>query len=80
MAFPATRALVEHLRDDGRQFAPEIGVEDSPDDPETRRYLALQLKRRHHNRMLKAMLKDAGYEDLSKMVRIRKQNYEVPEE
>jgi len=81
MALPATRALVDFLRDDGRGEEPDINpyIEEVA-DPETRKRMVMAMKRRYQERMMQNMLKNAGYSDLASKVRIKSEDYEVPEE
>lgn len=76
---PSTRALVDYLRDDGRTDDPEVDmVADDPED--SQRIWALQLKRKRHQMMLKQMLENSGHSDLAKMVNIRRETVEMPED
>lgn len=77
---PSTRALIDYMRDDGRTDEPDMqGLVD--DEPEaTREMMALQIKKKRHQMMLKEMLANSGYGDLAKMVNIRREKYELPDE
>lgn len=80
---PHTKAMYEFLRGDGRlDEEPEGGYERSDDvsDPETRQYVTMKMKKKRQQMMLKQMLTDSGYGDLSKMVSIGKEEYELDHE
>lgn len=75
---PSTRALVDYLRDDGRVDEPETELVDDEADPQ--KIWALQLKRKRHQMMLKQMLENSGHGDLAKMVNIRRETMDMPED
>ena len=74
---PSSRALYDYLRDDGRMDEPEADMEQVDEDPQTRQVMALHLKKKRHQMMLKQMLTDSGYGDLAKMVNVGKESYQV---
>lgn len=74
---PSSRALYDFLRDDGRTDEPEVADVESDEDPEVRHMMALHLKKKRQQMMLKRMMADSGYADLAKMVNIGKDSYEV---
>ena len=68
---PATKAMMNYLRDDGRIEEPEGGftpADDEPSDDDTRSYMTVKMKKKRQQLMLKQMLSDSGYGDLAKMV------------
>lgn len=71
--FAHTQKLMDALRDEAGD-APELpeldeGAEPvAPDDP---RYLQLQMRRRHMNKLIKQMLEQSGYRELARMSSMR---------
>ncbi len=78
---PATKAMIEYLKDDGRVEEPEGGFtpsdDDGPEDDQTRSYMTVKMKKKRQQLMLKQMLSESGYGDLAKMVNIGKETYEA---
>ncbi len=77
---PSSRALYDYLRDDGRIEEPDAEIAQTDEEPEIRQMMALHLKKKRQQMMLKRMMSDSGYADLAKMVNIGKDSYEVGSE
>jgi len=81
MALPATRALVDYLRDDGRgQEEPDPDFIDYRGDPETVQMMEMGVRQRRKQMLLKKMLSDSGYDDLARMVKIKTRTHELDED
>lgn len=81
--FPATRSLVDYVNQrrqiGGQEGFPETFDVYAGEDPQHEDLLQLHLKKRHRQMMLKKMLEEAGFEDLSGKVRFSQKKY-VPDQ
>lgn len=72
--FPATRSLVEYMRESEPEFYEEPAAHEDRFDPQV---LQLQIKKKRQLEMIKKMLEQGGYEDLARMTTLRRRDFDA---